>query len=203
MLGIAPGFLPKFAERVREVMGRAYPELIEQREVIDKWLAGRGGGLRPHARAGHAAARRPRRPRQGDGRRGHLRRGRLPPARHLRVPHRPDEGPARRARPGGGRERLRGPDGRAARPRPQRGSGRDRDGARPRPRAGLRGRRRVRHRLPGLRDPRDDDELHNALLKKYCDQFFKTKRPPGSSAVRYESSTRNGREFRCRIPLPD
>src|ERR1700742_2030482 len=37
-IGIAPGFLPRYAERVREVMGSAYPELHEQAETIDMWL---------------------------------------------------------------------------------------------------------------------------------------------------------------------
>ena len=44
-LGLAPGFLPAFAERVREIMGDAYPELIEQRDAIDKWLAGEEEGF--------------------------------------------------------------------------------------------------------------------------------------------------------------
>ena len=38
-LGLPPGFLPRFGERVRELMGGAYPELDEQRESIAKWLA--------------------------------------------------------------------------------------------------------------------------------------------------------------------
>jgi alanyl-tRNA synthetase len=38
-LELAPGFLPRYSEIVREVMGRAYPELIEQAEVTDMWLA--------------------------------------------------------------------------------------------------------------------------------------------------------------------
>ena len=37
-LGIEPGFLPRFADRVEELMGGAYPELVEQRDVICKWL---------------------------------------------------------------------------------------------------------------------------------------------------------------------
>ncbi len=41
---------------VRELMGGAYPELLEQRDG-DRQVAGlRGGELRAHARAGHAAA---------------------------------------------------------------------------------------------------------------------------------------------------
>ena len=57
-LGIEPGFLPRFADVVRELMARAYPELHEHADTIQMWLGARGGGVRPHARAGHAAARR-------------------------------------------------------------------------------------------------------------------------------------------------
>ena len=38
-LELAPGFLGQYAGRVRELMGGAYPELNEQREAVDKWLA--------------------------------------------------------------------------------------------------------------------------------------------------------------------
>jgi len=38
-IGIAPGFLPRYAEVVRELMGGAYRELLEQRETVDMWLA--------------------------------------------------------------------------------------------------------------------------------------------------------------------
>jgi alanyl-tRNA synthetase len=38
-LDLAPGFLRRYSERVREVMGGAYPELREQAETIDMWLA--------------------------------------------------------------------------------------------------------------------------------------------------------------------
>jgi alanyl-tRNA synthetase len=37
-LGIEPGFLPRFAAAVRELMGSAYPELLEQADTIDMWL---------------------------------------------------------------------------------------------------------------------------------------------------------------------
>src|SRR3954451_1890397 len=39
MLGIEEAFLPRFAGRVRELMGSTYPELHEQREAIDRWLS--------------------------------------------------------------------------------------------------------------------------------------------------------------------
>jgi alanyl-tRNA synthetase len=38
-LELAPGFLTRYAERVRGLMGGTYPELIEQRQAIDKWLS--------------------------------------------------------------------------------------------------------------------------------------------------------------------
>ena len=59
VLGIEEGLLlPRLAERTVEVMGDAYPELAS-RVAHDRALGARGGGgLRPHARAGRAAARR-------------------------------------------------------------------------------------------------------------------------------------------------
>jgi alanyl-tRNA synthetase len=36
--GFEPGFLPRYAEVVRETMGRPYPELHEQRETIEMWM---------------------------------------------------------------------------------------------------------------------------------------------------------------------
>ncbi|HYM45149.1 MAG TPA: alanine--tRNA ligase [Solirubrobacteraceae bacterium] len=38
-LDMAPGFLLRYAAVVRELMGSAYPELLDQREAIEKWLA--------------------------------------------------------------------------------------------------------------------------------------------------------------------
>jgi alanyl-tRNA synthetase len=37
-IGIEPGFLPKYAEVVRELMGGHYSELHEQAETVDMWL---------------------------------------------------------------------------------------------------------------------------------------------------------------------
>jgi len=37
-LGLAPGYLAAYSERVRELMGGAYPEVREQRASIDQWL---------------------------------------------------------------------------------------------------------------------------------------------------------------------
>jgi alanyl-tRNA synthetase len=38
-LGFEPGFLVRYGDVVREIMGGAYPELVSQREAIDTWLA--------------------------------------------------------------------------------------------------------------------------------------------------------------------
>ncbi|MGD1057408.1 MAG: alanine--tRNA ligase [Solirubrobacteraceae bacterium] len=38
-LELEPGFLTRYSARVREIMGSAYPELSEQAEVTDMWLA--------------------------------------------------------------------------------------------------------------------------------------------------------------------
>ncbi len=38
-LGMESGFLVRYAAVVRELMGSAYPELTQQREAIEKWLA--------------------------------------------------------------------------------------------------------------------------------------------------------------------
>ena len=37
-IGIAPGFLPRYAEVVRETMGSHYSELLEQADTVDMWL---------------------------------------------------------------------------------------------------------------------------------------------------------------------
>ncbi len=44
-LELAPGFLTRYAERVRELMGAAYPELSEHAESIDMWLASEEEGF--------------------------------------------------------------------------------------------------------------------------------------------------------------
>ena len=38
-IGIEEGFLPQFADQVIEVMGPVYPELVEQRETIQRWVS--------------------------------------------------------------------------------------------------------------------------------------------------------------------
>jgi alanyl-tRNA synthetase len=37
-LGLDPGFMRRYAERVTELMGSEYPELNQQRELVQKWL---------------------------------------------------------------------------------------------------------------------------------------------------------------------
>ena len=37
-IGMAPGFLPAFAEKVIEIMGGAYPELERERDPIMRWV---------------------------------------------------------------------------------------------------------------------------------------------------------------------
>src|SRR5450759_2960318 len=44
-LEMEPGFLARYAEVVRELMGAAYPELGEQREAIEKWLSSEEEGF--------------------------------------------------------------------------------------------------------------------------------------------------------------
>ncbi len=44
-LELAPGFLTRYSERVRELMGAAYPEIAEHAESIDMWLAAEEEGF--------------------------------------------------------------------------------------------------------------------------------------------------------------
>src|SRR5271165_6017776 len=44
-LGLAPGFLVRYAERVRAIMGGAYPELVEHRDSTDMWLSAEQEGF--------------------------------------------------------------------------------------------------------------------------------------------------------------
>jgi alanyl-tRNA synthetase len=44
-LELAPGFLTRYSQRVREVMGGAYPELREQADATDMWLASEEEGF--------------------------------------------------------------------------------------------------------------------------------------------------------------
>jgi alanyl-tRNA synthetase len=44
-LELAPGFLTRYSQRVREVMGGAYPELHEQADATDMWLSAEEDGF--------------------------------------------------------------------------------------------------------------------------------------------------------------
>src|SRR4051794_27223591 len=44
-LGFEPGFLPKFGDRVTEILGEHYPELSEQREAVRGWLSAEEEGF--------------------------------------------------------------------------------------------------------------------------------------------------------------
>ena len=44
-LELAPGFLVRYSERVREVMGAAYPELLDRAPAIDMWLSSEEEGF--------------------------------------------------------------------------------------------------------------------------------------------------------------
>jgi alanyl-tRNA synthetase len=44
-LEMEPGFLVRYADVVRELMGDVYPELVEQRESVQKWLASEEEGF--------------------------------------------------------------------------------------------------------------------------------------------------------------
>jgi alanyl-tRNA synthetase len=44
-LELAPGFLTRYSQRVREVMGAAYPELGEQADATDMWLSSEEEGF--------------------------------------------------------------------------------------------------------------------------------------------------------------
>ena len=90
-LELEPGFLVRYAERVREVMGGAYPELDRARaRSTDMWLAAEEEGFGRTLAQGMAMLREQiEQARAGGGSRG-ARRGRLPPARHVRLPLRDD-----------------------------------------------------------------------------------------------------------------
>jgi alanyl-tRNA synthetase len=45
VLGLDPGFLSRYADVVEQVMAGAYPELVEQRESIRRWLAAEEEGF--------------------------------------------------------------------------------------------------------------------------------------------------------------
>ena len=44
-LELAPGFLTRYSARVRELMGAAYPEIVERSETVDMWLSSEEEGF--------------------------------------------------------------------------------------------------------------------------------------------------------------
>jgi alanyl-tRNA synthetase len=57
-LALDPGFLVRYAGRVREIMGAAYPELAEQSQATDMWLAAEEEGFGRTLEQGLATLRR-------------------------------------------------------------------------------------------------------------------------------------------------
>ena len=93
-------------------LGEAYPELVSSRDEVASDPRRRGGAVRPDAAQRRSAARRRMRTRgAGEPRAG---RGRVPPARHLRLPVRADRRDRRRAGQDRRRGRVRAADGGAA-----------------------------------------------------------------------------------------
>ena len=134
-LELAPGFLTRYAERVRELMGATYPELTEHAESIDMWLSSEEEGFGRTLANGMELLRSEIDQCARGGREHGRRRHGLSPARHLRLSARADQRDARR-RGAVDRGRLRRADGAPARSRAR--AGRRRRGAerrRPRRRA--------------------------------------------------------------------
>ena len=114
-IGIEPGFLPRYADLVRELMGSAYPELDEHADTIRMWVGREEEAFGRTLEQGMRLLDDIDRARQGRRRGGHRRRSGVPPARHLRLPVRPHARAGRRAGRRRRRAGLRGPDGSAAR----------------------------------------------------------------------------------------
>ena len=71
-------------------MGGAYPELLEQADVIDMWLSAEEQSFGRTLAQGIATLEEEIERVRSEGGRARLGRGRLPPARHLRLPVRDD-----------------------------------------------------------------------------------------------------------------
>ena len=160
-LGIEPGFLPRFAGRRARADGRRLPGAARAGRHDRHVAAQRGGDVQPHARPGHAAARRHHRPRARGGGGGHRLRPGVPAARHLRLPVRAHARAGRRAGARRRRAGLRAPHGAAARAGARRRPRRAR--RRPRPDPRLRRAGRVPDHLHRLRDDRAGDRRSSAL----------------------------------------
>ncbi len=105
-LALDPGFLQRYQSVVTEIMGHEYGQLVEHGDSISKWLSseeeGFGRTLDEGTKLLDDLIERARNSR----RRGHLRRRRVPAARHPRLPDRPDARARHRARPGRRRGRV-------------------------------------------------------------------------------------------------
>ncbi len=110
-LALEPGFLGQALRPRDRADGRRIRRAGGAARLDPDVAGGRGGELRAHARPGAEAARGADRARAGAGRGGDLRRGRVPAARHVRLPVRSDARARRRARPGRQRRGLRAADG--------------------------------------------------------------------------------------------
>ena len=192
-LGIEGQILAPFADRVRELMGGAYPELHEQAETIEMWLGARGGAVRAHARAGHAAARRAssRAPRTAGGRASAPRRRSSCTTRYGF----PFELTARAGgRAGHGRRRggLRARDGARA-PCARAAAGARRRRRRPRGDRGVRRGGRLPDRVHRLRDDRAGDRgrRDRASRTARCSPSSSSRRSTPPAAARSPTSARS------------
>ena len=185
-LGLEPGFLERYADVVTELMGSQYPELGAQRDTIRRWMAAEeesfGRTLEQGLKRLDDLIAQARDERRG----GHRRLRRLPPARHLRLSHRPHPRDRRRARPGRGRGGLRGAHGGPAHAGAR---GLARRPRRRRPaRAGGRavGPRRVCHRVRRLRDDRrrDDDRRRGLRRRRASWSSWSSRRSMPPAAAR-------------------
>ena len=97
-LGLEAPWLGRFAERTIELMGDAYPELVAERETIARWVDDEEESFGRTLERGTELLRAADRRGEGVGDLLDRRRRRLQAARHLRLPLRPDQGAAGRAR---------------------------------------------------------------------------------------------------------
>ncbi len=167
LIGRREPFLVETAAAVIDVMDRAYPYLRERARADPRRDRAGGGPVRPDPRRGHHPARGGAHPahRRGAGRRAAgrgrpgrcarpARRARLPAARHLRLPGRPDGRAGGRIRRTARSRRLRGRARRAAGAEPRRQEAAARG---PRGAPGVPGGHPVAHQRHDVRRLRDDD----------------------------------------------
>ena len=111
VLGLSEPFLPTLYERAAETLGDTYPDLLTERENIERWARSEEEGFGRTLEQGERLLAESRCAGQGGRHQlGRRRRG-LQAPRHLRVPLRDDTGASRRAGAVGGRPGLRGAHG--------------------------------------------------------------------------------------------